>query len=149
MNLVKKIEQYDNKNLFLCEPTKNNVMTDGNFIRILYSTNNVTLNGIYLLISLTDISTEKYFTKYKCYFNVQTHKDMIENLKYIEEGILSKYKTNKMPAYKIYEQITLGFIKLFADIGNKPNCSLILKISGIWETSHNYGLTYKFMVINN
>lgn len=149
MNLVKRIEQYDNKNLLLCEPTKNNIMTDGNFIRILYSTNNMTLNGIYLLINLTDISCEKYFTKYKCYFNVLNHKEIIENLKSIEEGILSKYKTNKIPSYKICEQMRLGYIKLFSDIENKQNCSLILKISGIWETLYNYGLTYKFIIIDN
>ena len=37
MNLVKKIEQYNNDFIFFCEPIKNNVMNEGNFIRILYS----------------------------------------------------------------------------------------------------------------
>ena len=48
MNLVKKIEQYDEDNIFFCEPIKNNIMIEGNFIRILYSTFNVTLKVIYL-----------------------------------------------------------------------------------------------------
>ena len=149
MNIVKKIEQYDDNNIFFCEPTKNNVMNEGNFIRILYSTHNVVLNGIYLLITFNDISCEKYYTKYRCCFNVNTHIDIINNLKNIEENILKKYENiNKLPQYKIYEQLRNGNLKIFTDIGNKTICSFILKISGIWETEDKYGLTYKFIKIN-
>lgn len=148
MNLVKKIEQYDGNCIFFCEPIKNNIMNDGNFIRILYSTQNMILNGVYLLINLYDITCEKYYSKYKCSFNVLYHKEIIENLKIIEEEILKKYKTNKIPSFKIYEQIKCGYIKIYSDIGNKQHCSFILKISGIWETQNNFGLTYKFIKIN-
>ena len=149
MNLVKKIEQYDNKSIFFCEPIKNNIMNEGNFIRILYSTEIMILNGIYLLINLNDINSEKYYNKYKCTFNILNHKEIIDNLKIIEEEILKKYKTNKTPSFKIYEQIKSGYIKVFTDVGNKQNCSFILKISGIWEKQNNYGLTYKFIKINS
>ncbi len=123
-------------------------MNDGNFIRILYSTNLMVLNGIYLLIKLNDITCEKYYNKYKCTFNVYNHKDIIESLKLIEEEIIKKYKTNKIPSYKIYEQIKCGQIKLFSDINNLNSQTFILKISGIWETQTNYGLTYKFIRTN-
>lgn len=148
MNLVKTLTQYDNKSLFFCEPIKNNIMADGHFIRILYSTPNVALNGIYLLVNFHDISCEKYYNKYKCCFNVSNHKEIIDNLKIIEEDILKKQRTNKIPMYKIYEQIRSGYIKIFSDIGNIQQCNFILKISGIWETPQNYGLTYKFIKIN-
>jgi len=145
MNLVKKIEQYNSDFLFFCEPIKNNVMNEGNFIRILYSSDVMVLNGIYLLINLTDISCEKYYNKYKCNFNISNHKEIIESLKIIEEDILKKYKTNKIPSHKIFEQLKAGHIKLFNDIGNNTSGTFILKISGIWETQTNYGLTYKFV----
>lgn len=148
MNLVKTINQYDDKSLFFCEPIKNNIMNDGNYIRILYSTDNMVLNGIYLLVELYDITCEKFYNKYKCSFNIVNHTDIINKLKIIEEEILKKYKTNKIPSYKIYEQIKCGYIKIFADISNKQYSSFILKISGIWETQQNYGLTYKFIKIN-
>lgn len=148
MNLVKKIEQYNDKCIYFCEPIKNNVMNDGNFIRIIYSTENITLNGIYLQVNFNDLVCEKYYNKYRCCFSITTHKDIIDNIKIIEENILKKYNTNKLPSNKIYEQIKSGYIKLFSDIGNKTNCSFILKISGIWETQTNYGLTYKFVKIN-
>jgi len=149
MNVVKTIEQYDENNCFFCEPIKNNVMNDGNFIRIIYSTHNVTLNGIYLLLTLNDITSEKYYSKYKCNFNVIIHKDLIDNLKNIEECLLKKYEIkNKIAQFKINEQLKNGNFKIFTDIGSKSICSFILKISGIWETQYNYGLTYKFIKIN-
>jgi hypothetical protein len=149
MNLVKIIKQYDDKCLFFCEPIKNNIMNEGNFIRILYSTDNLVLNGIYLLVNLYDITCEKYYNKFKCSFNILNHKDMIDSLKIIEEGILKKYNSEKIPSYKIYEQIKCGYIKIFSDLGRKQSFSFILKISGIWETQQNYGLTYKFMATNS
>jgi len=63
--------------------------------------------------------------------------------------ILKKYEIkNKIPQFKIYDQIKNGNIKIFSDITNKTSVSFILKISGIWETQMNYGLTYKFITIN-
>ena len=145
MNLVKRINQYDDKSLFFCEPIKNNIMNDGHFIRILYSTQNIVLNGIYLFVELNDIICEKFYNKFKCNFNVLNHKTIIDNLKIIEEKILNKYKSYKIPSYNIYEQLKYGYIKIFSDVENKSKCSFILKISGIWETQENYGLTYKFI----
>lgn len=148
MNLVKNINQYNDNNLFFCEPIKNNIMNDGIFIRILYSNENIVLNGIYLLINIYDIACEKYYNKYKCSFNVLNNKDIIDNLKLIEEEILKKYKTTKIPFYKISEQLNSGYIKIYSDTGIKQSGLFILKISGIWETQENYGLTYKFVKTN-
>jgi len=148
MNIVKRIDQYDENNCFFCDPIKNNVMNDGKFIRIIYSTHNVTLNGVYLLITFNDISCEKYYTKYKCNFNVVLNKDIINNIKVIEEDLLKKCELkDKIPQFKINEHLKNGNLKIFTDIGNITVCSFILKISGIWETQYNYGLTYKFMKI--
>jgi len=148
MNLVKSIEQYNDKNTFFCEPIKNNIMNEGNFIRILYSTQHFILNGIYLFINLQDITCEKFYSKYKCNFNISVHKEIIDKLKQIEEQLLKKYNTNRIASYKIYEQLKSGFIKIFTDVGNRSQCSFILKISGIWETQYNYGLTYKFLKVS-
>lgn len=152
MHLVKKINQYNDNSVFFCDPIKNNIMNEGNFIRILYSTKNVTLNGIYLLINLKDVTCERYYNKYKCIFNTNIHKDLIEEIKSIEENIIQKFKDTsiiKYPEFKIYEQFKNGFIKIFKEIQNKTNHTFILKISGIWETNSSFGLTYKFMKVND
>jgi hypothetical protein len=151
MNLVKSIEQYDENNIYFCEPIKNNVMNDGLFIRILYSTPLFVLNGINLLILLNDISVEKYYNKYKCNFNPINHKDLIENIKSIEETILKNVNiVNKIPQFKIYEQLKNGNIKIFSEnIENINNGVFMLKLSGIWETEFHFGITYKFVKINH
>jgi hypothetical protein len=149
MNIVIRIDQYDDKSIYFCEPIKNNIMNDGNFIRILYTNPQVTLNGVYLFVKLNDIVCEKYYNKYKCNFDILSHSDIIDNLKVIEENILKKLDIKeKTPQFKIYEQIKNGNIKIFNDIGNKSSCSFILKISGIWETFSNFGLTYKFVKVD-
>jgi hypothetical protein len=148
MNIVKTIDQYKDDNVYFCDPIKNNIMADGRFIRILYSTSVMILNGIYLFVPINECSCDKYYNKYRCMFNTNTHQLLIEQLKTIEENILKKIVvTNKIAQLKINEQFTNGNIKVFEDICNKTECSFVLKISGVWETQCNYGLTYKFFAV--
>ena len=151
MNIVKTLDQYDENCIYFCDPIKNNVMNEGNFIRILYSTPTFVLNGIYLLIRLNDIIVEKYYNKYKCIFNVNNHKDIIEDVKAIEDSLLKKiHIKNKFPQNKIHDQLKNGNIKIFSDVNPKTYAnSFLLKISGIWETETHYGVTYKFSKINH
>ena len=152
MNVIKTIDQYNDEYVYFCEPTKNNIMNDGYFIRIIYSNGFCILNGINLYIPLQDITLEKYYNKYKCIFSIQQHMDLINHLHQIEERLLMKINIkNKIPQMKIHDQIRNGNIKLFID--NIQNDKLaknifILKISGIWETETHYGLTYKFLTGN-
>lgn len=155
MNILKSIDQYNQNYVFFFEPIKNNILSDGNFIRIVYSTPQFILNGIYLLIQLNEIIIEKYYNKYKCNFNVTTHEYLLQSIKKIEENILEKYSIgsngtlNKIPNYKIYEQMKNGNIKIFSEnIKKSVHYLFVLKISGIWETDTCYGLTYKFIKIN-
>jgi hypothetical protein len=130
--LVKSIDQFNNSNIFFSQPIKNNIINDSNFIRIKYSSN-VTFNGIYLYIS--------FINKNKCFIDIHLNKELIEKIKNIEQDILkiSGIK-NKIPQYNIYNQLSNGFIK-----NNSYSYNYILKISGIWETNTNYGLTFKFI----
>jgi hypothetical protein len=151
MNIVKNIDQYEINNVYYCDPIKNNIMTDGYFIRLIYSTPEFVLNGIALLIQLNDIYFEKYYNKYKCTFNISTNREIIEQIKDIEEKLLRNSNIKgKMPQFKIYEQFKNGNIKIICENIDKTNNNLfILKISGIWENVNQYGLTYKFMKIIN
>ena len=148
MIIVKNIDQYNEDHVYFCDPIKNNIMNDGNFIRIMYSTPLFVLNGIYLFISITHTSIDKYYNKFKCTFDVYQYMDIIDKLRAIEQGILKKVNIyGKVPQYKIYEQIKNGNIKIFSDNIEKINNSFLLKIAGIWETEHEYGLTYKYINI--
>jgi len=149
MSIIKDLEQYNENNIFFCEPIKNNIMNDGTFIRIMYCSECFTMNGIALLITLNDSMVEQYYNKYKCSFNPLYHKDIIDKVKNIEESLLNQVNiTNKIPQFKIYEQLKNGNIKLFFENNGKTKLYM-LKISGIWETDKNYGATYKFAKITH
>jgi hypothetical protein len=144
--LVKTIEQYNDDFVYFCEPIKNNIMSDGEFIRIIYSTPLFVLNGIYIVININLTNIDKYYNKFKCSFDVYQYRETIDNIRIIEEGLLKKVNIyGKIPQHKIYEQLKNGNIKVFSDSSDKINNTFLLKIAGIWDTDTEYGLTYKFI----
>ena len=116
MNIVKHLNQFNIDNVYFCDPIKNNIVTDGSFIRILYSNQLLILNGIYLMISFQNLTNEKYYNKFRCNFDIALHKEIILQIKSIEEEILNKNCIkNKSPIFKIYDHIKNGNIKIFSD----------------------------------
>jgi hypothetical protein len=155
MILTLNINQFNNDYIFISEPIKNNIIHQSLYYRILYSNNLFTLNGLYIILDIQYNSIEKYFNKYKCTFDINTYKHYIEQLKQIELDILCKnYNSSsnsssnpKQFSLKIYEQLKNGIIKFFSEEYNKQQHNIILKISGIWETDTQCGLTYKFISV--
>lgn len=148
MNIVKTIDQFDISGVFFSDPIKNNIMNEGQFVRILYSTNTFVLNGIYLLVNFNNIFIEQYFNKFRCSFNLDANKEIVNKLRALEEEIISKASlniNNKVSEFKLFEQLKTGIIKLFTENNKTNNNLLVLKISGIWETDTSFGLTFKFI----
>lgn len=150
MNIVKTLDQFDISGVYFSDPIKNNIMNEGRFVRVLYSTDTFVLNGIYLLVCFNNIYLENYFNKLRCSFDIETNKDIINRIRSIEDSIIKKvgYNINgKIGQCKIYEQILTGNIKVFSENIKQGtnNNTYILKISGIWETDEYFGLTYKFV----
>jgi len=150
MNIVLNMKQFDINNIYFCDPIKNNVVNEGIFIRLIYSTDFFVTNGINLFLPLYDVVVEKFYNKYKCTFNLINNKNIIENIIQIEENILKNINIkNKIIKKSIYEQLRIGNIKIFSENIDKTNIYLfILKISGIWETDTHIGVTFKFSKIN-
>jgi len=142
-----------NKNfLMLSEKTKNNIMNDGYFYRLYYSDKLGTSKGLFLGFELQQVSIEKYFNKLKCGFNTTCNSNIIGFIKAVEKSILDivHEKQGKYPAYRIEEQLQNGFIKIFHN-KNTPakytSVKLLLKISGIWTSAKEYGVTFRFFFI--
>jgi hypothetical protein len=152
MNIALNVNQYDINNIYFCDPIKNNVVNDGVFIRLIYSTKLFVTNGLNICVAFNDILIEKFYNKYKCSFNVNNNKNIIENIYFIEKEILDKINTkNKIVQSKISDQLKNGNFKIFSENIEKSNNSnqiFILKISGVWETDNYIGLTFKFCKIN-
>uniref|UniRef100_A0A6C0BY36 Uncharacterized protein n=1 Tax=viral metagenome TaxID=1070528 RepID=A0A6C0BY36_9ZZZZ len=149
MYIVHNINNIDNNSFFFGKKINNTVISNGRFIRLLYSTPMYTLNSILLNINLNEIKMEKSYIKYKCRFNPELNNDIIDKIKCIEENILKKADIDKKRITNIAEQLRTGLIKIFIDNTTRVLKDIILKISGIWETEKEYGVTYKFMFLTN
>ena len=153
MNLTKQIKQFDIDHVYFTEGIKNTVMDNGEFIRLIYSTPDLTLNGICLLVKIYNLQVDKYYNKLKCSFNVDNNRAIVEQIKRIEKHVLDKYNCDyKTACRNIGQQLERGFIKLYSNSNSsekKSSCEFMLKISGIWENEEEFGITYKFIEINH
>ena len=159
MNLAIKTNEFDPHNIIISEKTKNNVMNESDFYRLIWSNEYCSTNGIFIYFNLKNVRIEKYFNKIKCVFeNNKENQKMITYIKSIERLILNKFKNNnnKTMSRRIYEQLDNGFIKLYPQNENiiykeHLNLRFLLKISGIWSSNDNnsFGLTFRFFIINN
>ena len=147
MYIYSPIESVTENSLYLLNPVKNRIIKNSYFIKLIFSNENLTINGIYIDIEINNSRIETMFNKYKCFFSVEKNKKLIDKCKLIEEMILKKYRTNKTKVSLISNQLTKGCIILS---NCYPICknNFILKISGIWESETEYGLSYKFININ-
>ena len=155
MNLVLKLKDITHNNIYFMELVKNTVMDDSDFIRINYSNSLFITNGIHLEFLLNGVTLERYYSKYKCSYKLINNMHIIDELARLESKILlsyiktfSKEKDYKIN-YKLKDQLYSGSIKILSN-GN-INCNnylenkYILKISGVWDTGNEIGLTYKFL----
>lgn len=158
MNIAIPIDQFTINNIFFQEAIKNTIMTDSNFFRIIYSDALMMLNGICLEFTLPIIYIDKSFNKFKCNFDKQLNHTLIQVICKAEYDILAKCSeknTNKIPIYRVSNQLRNGVIKvlnLSPTINNTTinvNKKFIIKISGIWSNDFEYGLTYKFTQCGN
>lgn len=127
MNILLDLKQLNNDFIFFGDPIKNSIIENGIFTRIIYSDSLMALNSLYILFDMT------YFSQ----------REMIEMLIELEKTILFKIDIiNKISQYKIRDYLKHLISRTSDEF--KLN-KYILKISGIWETNIDYGITFKFI----
>ncbi len=152
MLLLLNKNNIDTDKISILEKTKNNIINYGYFYRIIYSTSDFYLNGLYLSFNIKNFKIDSYFNKYKCSFNKDENLEIIEFLKKIEKNIMNNSTFEQsQPLYRISEQLEQGYIKIFSNnninIPDKDDgIDFILKISGIWTEKETYGLTFRFFL---
>lgn len=152
MHIVIPINNVDTNNIFFMEKTKNNILNGGEFYRILYSTKDVTLNGLLLLINFKITNYENYFNKIKCHLDPNKNSKNIELIKQLENNLLSNYfELNKFQKdLQITQQLDSYSIKLINDyekynLNNRCyDINVVLKISGVWTNGNKCGVTFRF-----
>jgi len=142
--------------------TKKNIIMDGNFTKLIFSNELFIMNGIYILFPIDHNGSEKIMNKTQIRFNPfqQYNQTLINEFSKLEKNILEYYKQTRMCNCKIVpllqKQMLIGFMKTnkeyknqFLINENNKNILYVLKISGIWETKDEIGLTYKLFEVNN
>lgn len=124
---------------------KINMIMDGFFTKICFSDSCITMNGIYIDIPL-QISFS--ITKNILHFDYTTNKDIIHKLSNIEKQLIQYYIffygiSNKTPTYSLKTNLQSGSIKYYKD--SNESSGYYIKISGIWETRTEIGITYKII----
>ena len=154
MNLLLSPNNYNINYIYFNDSIKNTVIDNSNFIKIMFSNNDLYLNGVYLLIELENITLEKYYNKYKCIIseNSTINNNIFQFMYKLEHELLHKYNSIKNKKLIITNQLKQNNIKLFIENKNiketmYSKLQFCLKISGIWEKNDEIGLTYKFTII--
>ena len=175
MQVLIPIHSVTSENTFFTEK-KRNVIMDGNFVKILYSTEHFEMNGLHLRISLessrnpgsnlTPAFEQSGLCSYKPPKFVELFEPTIaENLKQIEmlckierdiiHHYMSLHSPHKNASYNLKSQLLSGTFRFsvencvtggFTVVGTRRHYAL--KISGIWETNFNVGITVKFILID-
>ena len=109
-------QQFDTNNIIISEKTINTILTSGDFYRIYYSDSDMCLNGIYIHFKLKNFIIEPYFNKIKCTFNPIFNKTIFNQLKNIERDILNLSNIKSKKVFRIEEQLSNNFIKIFSDL---------------------------------
>jgi hypothetical protein len=148
MFLCVNLDDFNSEKLLINNKIRNNIITNSFFYRLYYSDNEFISNGVVIVFKLYDVSFEKYFNKNKLIFNDKKNISNIQKLNLLENELLSALKLeNKEKKYLIKEQLDNHILKIINDrnntLKNIDNCNIIIKISGIWESKTEYGLTFR------
>ena len=153
MNLILDPSVFDYDYLCFQSKIKNKIIENSSFIKIYYSTPLFCLNCISLKLSFNNVNIIKNTNKYILYFKEHENRLIMDNLILMEQYILSIINIqNKTPVYTLNKQLSFEKIKLYSSSILKSKYKTLnvhLKISGIWETSYQYGLTFKFLNIDD
>jgi hypothetical protein len=163
------LENIDYNNIIICDPIKNSIIDYSSFYKIIYSNSYISYNGVFTIFKVNNLTINKD----KVFFNNNNDENNIvfNKLKHIEEHITklcSKSKIKKIN-YKLKDFLNNNYFKFVNNddmnkFNNFNNLKLlsnsniasnsnyhyfILKISGLWETRENIGMTFKIIKINN
>lgn len=149
MNVILTYSQFQKNHIYFYEPIENTIMENSQFIKLIYSTEDLILNGIYILMNINISSKESYFKKMKYNFDLNNNRDLLNHIFRIEKEILNNYNhSKKIQKLNIYESLNTGSLKIYpSSDSNKPPNNFILKISGVWENEKEYGLTFKILPV--
>ncbi len=149
MNFAIDLNNFGLENLSFLD-SKKNIIMEGQFTKLNFLTEWFTMNGLYFNfpIEIKNISVgEKNIVKFDAY--TKNNISIIQYFSTLEQKLLDFYSIIKGKSLKknnlLTKQLYSGYMKVILEKITLCSASkqLILKISGIWETDNEIGITYK------
>ena len=140
MNIYISLNNLNSKKIGYQKPVRNKIKSYTNFYRILYNEPCYTIYNLMINIPLNSIITNTHNNVYRISFTNQ----LLHYLFMIETDILKNinYITSKRILHNLYNEC---INKRYIIKANEEIKNITLRISGIWESNENIGLTYKFI----
>jgi len=138
MNIYHDIDTISINDVSFYKPIQNKIMHFKYFYKIVYNTGLFTLNTIILDIGVSQYTVHKENNLYKVSFIIDPV--YLEKLKVFEQLLLEQLNNT------INKKIALSFHKYVNKLvytTNIPNIKVLLRISGIWESDTQIGITSK------
>jgi hypothetical protein len=136
------------------ESKENNIM-NGYFIKILYSSEEFTMNGIYIDFPLCNFEKKIFNNKKVLFFDAVSQSELISRISEIENHIIQLFVKNestqnenisrKKIVTTIQSQMNNGMMKYYNYNTDSDSSNFYIKLSGIWETISDIGVTYKLI----
>ena len=151
MLLVKNLNDYNLKHIYYSNKLNNKIIHNSSFQILFFSNNMFSTQGIFFKINFINVNVIKYYKKYKCFFERKSNERIIKDIERLEYNILQKNNSTKKKNLKLKTQINKGYFKTHNSekIDEKKSKCYILKISGVWTTETEIGLTYRFFLFNH
>ena len=129
--LIKKIAESNSLSLHVEAQNLNNWSIDDEYVKIIWE--KLRKSTLY----------SNYLSQDEDSFSIDKNDPVIAKICEMEKDILDKYRSSKTKEYKLSEQLEKNTVKIFSSKNNLQ--TIIIKISGLWESDTAYGLTYKFI----
>jgi hypothetical protein len=150
--LVLDLYHYDSQCFYYLDSQKNALM-DGLFTKIIYTHSYFTMNGLFFFFPIQHSYIEPMKDKYYVHFdpNLTQNKAIMDILFKLETQILLHYASfvnrRKASNMTMYKHLLKGKLRIHepSPVSSLDVSQYILKISGIWETDTEFGVTYKWL----
>lgn len=154
--LVLELNEYDPDCFYFLE-TEKNVLMDGLFTKMIYTQQNFTMNGLYYYFPIQYSTVEPCGDKYYIHFDpsLAANKAIIEIIYKLETQVLLHYASftnrRKLSSMTMHKQLLKGKVRIHEPCPplSENSSEYILKISGVWETDAEFGVTYKWLEANS
>lgn len=146
-----------NARFFYYLDTQPNILMNGLFTKMIYTHPHYTMNGLYFHFPIQYTYIEPCKDKYYVHFDPKLvqNKAIMENIYKLETRVLDYYQefsqTEKCPLLTMHKHLSKGKFRIphQRNTTSMNPCKYMFKISGVWESENEFGITYKWFEIKD